>query len=638
MPFDGSGPTANVQASNALSELRALKRCGFSGRGDRVQELLRSLDDVLDLDVAGAMLKGAEQHRQLTSAGGFREQRIALLGSSTLDTLPNLLNAALLRHGIAAQIELAGFNQWRFEIMAGAPSFTDLTPRIVGCLLDDDAVFGEIADPVDIVEVANRCAAFPAKLGQWVNLCQQALGGLVVLCTIPLSPLRRDRFIHYRNKARLEAAWHRMNAAILELADQKPRTIVLSAAAIATTATTTFTSDRMRHVAGYAYSPEFLQAYAEELARVARADLGLAKKALILDLDDTLWGGVVGDDGISALRLGGAYPGSAYQELQRLARDLMTQGVMLAICSKNDEAVALEALTTHPEMVLTQDSFVAIQANWNPKPDNMRVITERLNLGVDATVFVDDNPAERGLMRQLLPDVTTVDLPADPAGYATQLAARGEFNLLELTEEDRNRTKLYQARSQRAELEHSADSVEEFLADLGSTLRIESLGPLNVSRIAQLFGKTNQFNMSGRRYSEDDIARCQAEGTSAFFGARLTDRFGDNGLISAVALNRNNDTWSIDNLVLSCRVFSRNVEHAIVGLILRAARTTATAVAACFVETPKNQKFAHFYPDLGFEEIGGENPRIYRRGLQDLPALPRWIRLVHNEEVFHVVR
>lgn len=637
MPPEGAGRPEHVPPSNVLSELRAVKRSGLTGAGGHIQELLRALDDPLDLDAAGAMLRGAAQGDQLTLSDGFRTERIAVLGSSTLDTLPNLLNAVLLRDGIAAQIELAGFNQWRFEIMAGAPSFADLAPRIVCCLLDDWAVFEQITDQVDIVEVEHRCAAFPAELSQWVDESHDSLGGLLVMCTIPLNPLRRDRFIDYRNKARLEAAWHRMNAAISELASQKPRTIVLSSAAIAATSAATFANDRMRHVAGHAYAPEYLRSYAEELARVAHADLGLAKKVLILDLDNTLWGGVVGDDGISALRMGGAYPGSAYQELQLLARDLMSQGVMLAVCSKNDAEVANEAIATHPEMVLRPDSFVAISANWEPKPDNVRAITQQLNIGADATVFVDDNPAERGLMRQLLPEVTTVNLPADPASYAAELAGRGDFNLLELTEEDRGRTKLYQARSQHAEFERNSASIEDFLLGLDSTLRIEPLTPLNVSRVVQLFGKTNQFNMSGLRYSEQDITQAQAAGTTTFFGARLTDRFADHGLIAAIALGREDDAWSIDNVVLSCRVFSRNVEQAIVGLILRAAAGTVSTVTAYFAATPKNQKFAGFYPDLGFEEIGGEHPRIFRHRLRGLPEFPRWIHLAHNEEVFRAV-
>ncbi len=625
-----------VRAATPLARLRALKRSGLTAAADQVRELLGELSDALDMEAAGALIGRVAQREQLAAAGGFHAQRIALLGSSTLDALPNLLTATLVRDGVLPEIRMAGFNQWRFEILAGAPTLADLAPRIVACLLDDSVVLGGIADGVDIAAVETRCAAFPGELADWLEACRQALGGLVVLCTIPLSPLSRDRFIDYGTRSRLEAAWDRMNAAILDLAT-RPATVVLSAAGIAAHAEAIFAADRMRHAAGAAFAPDFLHAYAEELSRVARADLGRAAKCLVLDLDNTLWGGVVGDDGVAALRLGGAYPGSAYQELQVLARDLATQGVLLAVCSKNDEEVAHEAITTHPEMVLRSDSFVAIHANWQPKPDNVSALAKQLNIGIDSVVFVDDNPVERGLMRAAQPSVTTVELPADPAGYAAHLAARGDFTRLALTGEDRARTEMYHSQARRAELERSAASLEDYLVGLDSHLKIEPSTSLNTARIAQLFGKTNQFNLTGRRYGEDKVGRPRAGG--AFYGARLSDRFGDNGLIAAVALCRGpGDVWMIDNFVLSCRAFSRNIEETIVGLILRAAqRHGAPAVTARFVATDRNRKFASFYPSLGFVEVPGAGPTEFRHELHHLPELPAWVRLTQNEEVFDVL-
>ncbi|WP_316745470.1 HAD-IIIC family phosphatase [Streptomyces sp. MK7] len=635
------GATPPGPGATPLQHLRALARSGFGDGASAVAGLLAQLDDVLDLEAAGAVLSGARRREQLAATGLFTAQPIALLGSCTLDTLPPLLTATMLQAGIQPEIRLAGFNQWRFEVLSGAPTFKDLAPRVVACLLDDSAVFAEITDPLDIEEVEARCAAFPAELRQWTQAAQDVLGGLTVLCTLPLSPLRRDRLIDYRSKARLEAAWQRMNAAILDLATELSGTVVLSDAALAARAGTVFGSDRMRHAAAHSYTPEFLHAYAQELTRVARADLGRAAKCLVLDLDNTLWGGVVGDDGIGGLRLGGSYPGSAYQELQTLARDLEKQGVMLAVASKNDEEIAREAIATHPDMVLQPHSFLAVRANWQPKPDNVRELAAELNIGADAMVFVDDNPVERGLMRELLPQVTTVELPADPAGYASCLAGRGDFNLLKLTGEDRERTKLYRERSQRAELQSTAGSLEEYLAALDSRLTIEPADALNTARIAQLFGKTNQFNLTGVRYTEEDIAQRIADGTGTFFAARLTDRFGDNGLIAAIALSEARDgAWSIDNFVLSCRVFSRNVEDAIVGLILRSAEEhSAAAVLARYTRTAKNAKFAGFYPAQGFVPDAAEDDGTstgFRHDLTSISDLPDGIRVVNDEGVFHV--
>lgn len=632
-----------VRGRGPLGELRTLKRAGLSDAGDRVRSLLDELaaaGDPLDLEAAGGLLLRPEQRRQLAEQGRFAERRIALLGSSTLDALPSLLTAELVRDGVLPEIGSAGFNQWRMEILAGAPELAPLRPQLVALLLDDTAVFEGIANPLDLDEVERRCADFPAELAQWAESCDRVLGGLLVLATVPLGTLRADRLIDYRSKARLAAAWHRMNAEILALAGSRPRTVVLSDSALAARAGALHAPDRMRHAAGHAFAPEFLAAYAAELARVVRADRSRARKGLVLDLDHTLWGGVVGDDGVAALRIGGSYPGSAHLELQALAADLKAQGVLLTVCSKNDEAVAREAMATHPEMLLRPDSFVGIAANWDPKPGNVRALAEQLNIGVDSLVFVDDNPVERGLMRQLLPEVATVELPSDPAGYASALAARGDFNLLALTGEDLVRTELYRAQTRRAELERDSGSLEDYLLGLGSELELAPMDPLSSARIVQLFGKTNQFNLTGRRYTESEVAERVRLGTGAFLGGRLTDRFGDNGLIAAVALARDADgAWVVENLVLSCRVFSRQVEHTVVGLVLRAARAAgAPAVRAAFVPSAKNGAFAEFYPAVDFTETlpaAEDGVRRFEHDLGHLAELPRWVGTTPDKEPFH---
>lgn len=650
------GPAAQtaVKSLSPLSDLRALKREGLTGKQVRVRRLLGALlevGDPLDIEAAGMMLGGATQREQLAAEGAFLTQRIALLGSSTLDSLPHQLTAALVAGGILPEVRSAGFNQWQFEIRAGAPNLADLAPGVSALLLDDAAVYEEIANPLDLDEVEARCAAFPVRLGEWADAARQVLGGLIVLATVPLSPLRRDSVIDYGRKARLEAAWDAMNAEILRLAAQKQGVVVLATAAIQGRVRDTFATDRMRHVAGHIFSAEFQHEYAAELARVVRAGLGRAAKCLVFDLDNTLWGGIVGDDGAAALKIGGAYPGSAHLELQKYGRDLVAQGVMLAVASKNDEDVAQDAIANHPEMVLRPDSFVAVRANWDPKPGNVRQMAAALNIGADAMVFVDDNPLERGLMRELLPQVTTVELPNDPAGYAAIVARRGDFNLLSLTDEDLNRTAMYRAQVQREELQSGSGTLEEYLLGLDSQLTVERLGEFNAARIVQLFGKTNQFNLTGIRYTEEEVRRRTQSGEAAFFGGRLKDRFGDNGLIAAWAVTRGGDgsgaagnsaAWRIENFVMSCRVFSRNVEDAVVGLILRAAKGAgADEVRAAFIPTAKNAKFAGFYSALGFdrietaadEQVNGQGPAQFRHTLRDLAELPSWIGVTREEEI-----
>lgn len=620
------------QSKDALAELRRLKRAGLAAAGPRVRDLLGRLGDAVDRESAGTLLSGRAAGEALAESGEFTPVTVGLLASSTVDAVPALLTCALLQDGVQPRIGAAGFNQWRFEILSGAPTLAPLAPAVTACLLDDTAVLERVGDRLDIAEVEARCAAFPGELAAWLTAYQRTLGTIAVLNTVPLSALARDRFIDYPTKARVEAAWHRMNAAICDLAD-RPGTIVLSADALAGRAGGFAATDRMRHIAGQAWSQEFLDAYARELARIVAARLGRARKCLVLDLDHTVWGGVVGDDGIGALKVGGAFPGSAHLELQTLAKDLSRQGVLLAVCSKNDDAVAREALATHPEMALRPGDFSAFRANWDPKPANLAAIAAELNIGTDAMVFVDDNPAERGLMAHRRPEVAVAAISEDPAGYAAAVASAGWFNQLALTEEDRNRGEMYRARAGRDRLRESAGGLEEYLRELDSRLTVEECGPLNGGRIAQLFAKTNQFNLTGLRYSADEIARLVSRGTTAFFGVRVTDAFGDNGLVGALAVAREADGgWSVENFVLSCRVFSRHIEQTAIGLLLRSARAAgAPYVRGRHVPTARNGRFADFYPSLGFAGADGE----FRHDLNELAELPEWVRVGTGEGKFH---
>lgn len=632
--------------STVFGELRKLLHTAESFDETRTRELLEQLDDPLDLEAVGAMLRSPRASRLLNRQEGLMETRIALLGSSTLDSLPNLLTATAVRRGILPEIRTAGFNQWQLEVMAGAPSLADFQPRLTACLLDDTAVLDGVTDATDVAELTDRCAQFTATVEAWLSQCRATVGGLIVLTTIGLTPLRWRRLRSFAARAAFESAWLRMNADIAAMASRD--TVVLSGWSLSSSVDATFAADRMRHLASHAYAPEFLAAYAEELVRVAAADLGRASKCLVLDLDDTLWGGVVGECGTAGLRLAGGYPGAAHTELQELARDLSRQGVLLTLCSKNEEAVAQRALAEHPEMVLRPDAFAATRINWDSKPGNVQAIADELNLGLDAMVFVDDNPAERDQMRLFAPQVRTVPLPADPAGYARVLAGRDDFAVLSVTDDDRGRTAQYRAEAARRELVRTSASFDEYLTSLASRLTVEPLAPFNADRIQQLFAKTNQFNLTGIRYGVDEIADALTAATDPpegapqagesmrrFYGAKLVDRYGDHGLIAALGIVVTpGRSWEIENFVLSCRVFGRSVEDALVALILRgAADQGVSLVQASFQATARNQRFADFYLRVGFSEATSGR---YRHDLATLPEPPEWIDVSDNQEVFRV--
>jgi FkbH-like protein len=355
---------------------------------------------------------------------------------------------------------------------------------------------------------------------------------------------------------------------------------------------------------------------------------GLSKKVLVLDADNTLWGGVVGDVGLDGIALGHDYPGNAFVTLQKRVLDLYNRGVVLAIASKNQPGSVEEVLEKHPHMVLRAEHFAAMRIDWEPKPDNLRRIAADLNLGLDSFVFVDDSPVECELMRTALPEVLTVFLPDDPAHYAGIIESLDCFDQWRISEEDRSRGKLYKAEAGRRELQAAALDMPTFYRRLQMkvTLFVDHLP--HVARAAQMTVRTNQFNMHTIRYSEDDIRRFMAAEDGNVFTLALEDRFGDNGVVGLAVVQQDPAEWLLHLFLMSCRVLGRTVEHAFVTWIAERARAAGAArLVAEFVPTAKNRPFAAFYRDCGFVE--GEPTGEAQRWVWDLSAVaaavPDWL-------------
>jgi FkbH-like protein len=347
--------------------------------------------------------------------------------------------------------------------------------------------------------------------------------------------------------------------------------------------------------------------YGELVARSVAAQRGLSKKCLVLDLDNTLWGGVIGDDGFEGIVLGDGSPaGEAHAALQRYAKQLTERGVVLAVCSKNDHAIAAAAIDEHPEMILRMADFAAFQANWNDKAENLRLIAEQLNIGIDSLVFVDDNPAERARIRQALPMISVPELPEDIADYVRCIAEAGYFEAVSFTPEDRQRAGQYAANAARDTFRGSIQSMEEFLRGLDMTLAYGAFAPVDLPRITQLINKTNQFNITGKRYTAERIAALSADDTVLTLQFRLADRFGDNGLVSVMILQSPPGAaavFELDTWVMSCRVFGRELELEAMNIAVEAARQRgAERIRAAFVPTAKNAVIKGLFAQLGFSE------------------------------------
>ncbi len=378
------------------------------------------------------------------------------------------------------------------------------------------------------------------------------------------------------------------------------------------------------------FTEKVFKAAARDVKSALRTASGSSRKLVVVDLDDTMWGGIVGDDGWENLRLGGHdHIGEAYVEFQRALMTLVRRGIAVAVVSKNDEAVALEAIASHPEMVIRSDHLAGWRINWKDKAQNIADLVKDLNLGLQSTVFIDDNPTERGRVREALPEVLVPEWPTDPSRYADALRQLDCFDRAAITSEDRERTQMYvHERARRGSLD-VASSPEEWLAALGIKVRVDPLSASNIKRVVQLLNKTNQFNLRTRRCTEKELMQWHEGGKSRdLVAVTVADRFGDVGLTGIVSWEQVGATMEIVDYVLSCRAMGRQVEQLMVHLAVEAAlRAKCKAVVAQLIPTAKNRPCLEFWQNSGFAE---SDQNVFRWTTDRNYPQPAFIALERN--------
>jgi len=387
---------------------------------------------------------------------------------------------------------------------------------------------------------------------------------------------------------------------------------------------------RLWYLAKVPYSPVVFRAAVRELKAGLRAVQGRTRKLLILDLDDTLWGGIVGETGWQGLRLGGHdAQGEAYLDFQRGLKALTRRGVILGIVSKNDPEVALTAIREHPEMILRAEDFAGWRINWLDKAQNVAELVSELNLGLDAAVFIDDNPAERGRVREALPQVAVPEWPEDPLRYASKLRSLDLFDQAQLSAEDRKRSGSYAAERERKHLLTSTGSMEEWLERLELEVRARPLDPSTLPRAVQLLNKTNQMNLRTRRFSEGDFLAWGREGCSReVWTFRVRDRFSDAGLTGLLSISAEGEEAKTEDFILSCRVFGREVENAMIHLAVERARELgARTLTAEYLETDRNGPCLSFFRDRSGLTPEGKEERVFRWDLDRGYPVPSHLKL-----------
>jgi FkbH-like protein len=546
-------------------------------------------------------------------ARGFQPVRLAILASSTVDQLPPAIRVAGLRRKLLIEVHSGTYGQYRQDLLDPTSALHRFQPQAALFSLTAREAISGVALAASGAEVDGVIARLVAELRSlWRKA--RGIGGAAVI---------QQTFIDVSEP--LFGGYDRMvpgapATVVAGLNDQMCRAaahdgvLILDVARASQRDGLDAWFDVGRWLQGkLEIAPQAAPVYGDFAARILAAQRGLSKKCLVLDLDNTLWGGVIGDDGLDGIVLGeGSAVGEAHLALQHYAKQLKERGVILAVCSKNDVKIAEAAFRDHPEMVLRRSDFAAFQANWDDKAQNLKAIAAKLNIGVDSLVFVDDNPIERARVRQSLPVVAVPEMPEDPAHYVRCLADAGYFEAVAFTAEDRDRAQAYAANAERDALLETAESMDDFLRGLVMTAVYGPFTAVDHARVVQLINKTNQFNTTTRRYAADEITRIMEEPDAVTLQFRLLDRVGDNGLVSTMILRPTEDddeVLEIENWVMSCRVFGRELEFEAMNIAVEAAKERgARTLVADYIPTPKNDVISKLYPSLGFTKVDASAP------------------------------
>jgi FkbH-like protein len=393
--------------------------------------------------------------------------------------------------------------------------------------------------------------------------------------------------------------------------------------------------ERHWHIGRAPLSRQAIVPIGREYAKFVRALRGQNRKCLVLDCDNTLWGKIVGEEGLGGIEIGSTYPGSCYQAFQREILNLHDRGIILALCSKNNEEDILEVLRQHPEMVLREENFATWQINWDDKVTNLKRIAGELSIGLDSLVFADDSPFECNMVRSQLPQIKVIELSDPPSTFASSLLISGCFDSLTQTSEDRNRNRMYRDQAKRMPLSQTSSSLEEYLAKLGMEIEIGVAFEQYIPRIAQLTQKTNQFNLTTHRYSESDIFSFAEDPGHEVIYIKLKDEISELGLIGVAITSTRGQELVIDTFLLSCRALGRGVEDALLNFILHGAQKKEYKRAVgLFSATKKNQQVAGFYPKHGFrlKEKGEEGERWEIVFENHQFEIPQWFKVKAQDE------
>lgn len=557
--------------------------------------------------------------------------RLAILRSFTVEPVVPILRALALFHGIDLIVQVGAFNAYSKELLDPNSDLYAFNPDVVILATQTRDVLPELwnndfaADDSD----AHTTRA-GAEIEHLIGALRSRSNAHLILNTLEMPAYPNAGILDSQRNSGQSEAIRTVNRHIRDAAAKHLGVYVLDYdALIARFGRVNWGDESKWLTMRMPLGADSFVHLARDYLRFLLPLCGRVCKALVIDLDNTIWGGIVGEDGLDGIKLGAEYPGNAYLEVQRAILDLHRRGIILAICSKNNPDDALEVFKRHDAMLLRLDHFAATRINWKSKAENIRELALDLNIGIDALAFLDDNPLEREEVRMLLPEVHVLDLPAGPAHFAAALRSTPVFERLALSQEDRDRGTYYLAEQQRSQLQGSGVALDDYYRSLGMEVEISAVTSRTIARVAQLTQKTNQFNLTTRRYSEQEIESKAADAAWRVDALTASDRFGDYGLVGVAITNRIGDVCEIDSFLLSCRVIGRSVETALLSHVAReAASGGMRTLRGWYLPTRKNAPSKDFYPKHGFKMINeSDGKMLFEYDLSKELGWPDWVKL-----------
>ena len=537
-----------------------------------------------------------------------KKLKISVMSSFTLNGLNETLQVMCSELGVRCQSYVSGYNQYNQELFNPESNFYDFSPDVTFLILDIRNFLGDIFhSPYTLSDKQRKILVEEKKeeLKKIITVFEENSNSKLIISNFNIPFYSPNGIIETKSEFGFHEMINEINKSLQEMCKKKNSIYVYNFNNFISKHGEKNVFDyRQFHLGDIQITYNLIPFLANDLMSYIKPILGKNRKCIVLDLDNTLWGGVVGEDGYDGIDLGHTPRGKAFVEFQKELLSLWNQGIILAINSKNNFDDAIKVIRDHPDMILREKNFASIQINWNDKAQNMNEISTEINIGLDSMVFFDDDKLNQERIKQEFPEILTIDMSNEPSYFVPILKEINDFNVLSRTIEDAKRGEMYAQQRERKSLEKSVSNLDDFLRELDIKVKIKKSSKFLIPRISQLTLKTNQFNLTTKRYQEEDIEKFSKNENFEVGCAQVLDKFGDNGITGVYIVEKNSDYWLLDTFLLSCRIMGRGIEDAILTEIVKKAKIEGIReIRANFIPTPKNKPSENFLSDFGFQKF-----------------------------------